>query len=145
MYSSIVVNQRVFARCSSDISILVPVSFNVSIYRCYHHVMSNIEFASKIKKWPLDISLHNVRSVCPISILFSLFQYFLNIIEIKTHLDAISSVTILAWFDYPSIVLFNFVLIFIIYSNFFGPLMIIPQELEILLVLQPIFDMESQR
>jgi len=145
MYSTLIANQRVFTGCCSDVSIPIPVSFDVSINRCYHHVMSDVKFAFEIKKRPLYVSLNNISSVCSIGIFFSLLQYFLNVIEIETHGYPVSSVTILSWFDYPSIVLFNFVLVFVILLNFFGSLMIIPQKLEILLVLQLIFDVKSQR
>jgi len=72
------------------------------------------------------------------------FDYGFDLIEIQAHLDAIASVAVLAWFDYPGVVLFGSFLLFIfIYS--LCSFVIILKKFKILGVLQALLDVECQR
>jgi hypothetical protein len=59
-------NEIVFAifdvileRCSANVALSIPVTFELAIYAGHHHVMSDIEFPPKIQKWLLQILLND--------------------------------------------------------------------------------------
>jgi len=142
---SIIVDKRVFAGGGSDVAVFVPISFDIPIYASYHHVMTKIEFASVVEERPLDVGLDDVGSIGPISILLPLLKHFFYVLESEAHFNPVASVAVLPRFNNPSIILLDFGFILVIFDDFFGSFVIIPQKLKIFLIFKPILDMESQR
>lgn len=83
----------------------VPVSFDDSVYRGHHYIVTKIELPSVVQQRSLYVGLDNEGTITAIWILLSFLDDSLDLLESETHLDAIATIAVLSWFDNPSIVL----------------------------------------
>lgn len=63
-------------RSRSYIALCIPISASHSIKVSNEHIMSDIEFTVVVKKWPIDVHLHNISSFSVIFVLFILNAAF---------------------------------------------------------------------
>lgn len=106
--------------------------------------MSKVEFPLAIQHRSLNVRLDNVCTVRPIFIYISFLEDSLDLLQSETHLYPISTVTILTRFDNPRVVLLLLALLLIVLGHLLRPLMVVPQKLEILLILHAICDVEGE-
>ena len=87
---------------STNISFLIPISFDFAIDRGYHHKNSNIEFAEVVKKGIREVKLNDQRCLLTffacISRLYDPFSDFLKLVSTR---NTLTSVRKLAWLHYP--------------------------------------------
>jgi hypothetical protein len=107
--------------------------------------VSKVELSLAVQHGSLDVGLHDVCAVSSILIDISFLQHSLDLLQSQTHLNAISAVTILTRFDNPCVELFLLSLLLIVLGHLLSPLMVVPQKLEILLILHAISDVEGER
>lgn len=64
----------VFSRCSSDVTLLIPITFYWPVYAGHKHVVPNIKFPFLVQKWLLNVLLKNISPQTPIAIFLFRFQ-----------------------------------------------------------------------
>lgn len=93
----------IFERCSSYITLLVPVALDDAVDGSDHHVMPDIKFSPLVEKRLFKIALNDI--CLEISIVVSLFslQNSFDFLQIHAYCNPIPSVCELPWFYDPHI------------------------------------------
>lgn len=63
------ISQSKLLRARSNVTVLVPISFDIPIIRCDQHVATNVEFSRFIKQWLIKVFLNNKCDILPIVVL----------------------------------------------------------------------------
>ena len=98
-------------RWSSYITLIIPITFNNSIYRSNNNIMPNIKFPILIQQWLLNIFLYDICFKWTIWMPLFTFYYLFYCICFKMDCYTVSSICTLSWLYYPcaaSINLFHF-------------------------------------
>lgn len=138
-----ILRQGILIRRGPDIAVFVPIPFDDSVYRGHHNIVAEVKFPAVVQQRPLDVGLHDEGAIAAVWVLLSLLDDCFDLLESQAHFYAIATVAVLSRFDDPSIVLLDVTFLLTGFGDFFGPLVVIFQELEVLLVLKPIFDVEG--
>lgn len=91
---------------STDISVLIPVTFLISVDARHTDIGSDVEFAFLVEEWH-DVFLDDVGTSSTHFVSFVAFDDLNDLIDAFDYLDACSSVCVLAWFHKPSISFFS--------------------------------------
>ena len=103
-----------FSTRSSNVSLLVVISFKVAIDTCSHGICANIELSSVVQKRVVDILLHYAGSFPRFSALF--YDSF-DIIVFFCNLDPLPSICVLSRFYNPHIQLIVVLPILVVVSK----------------------------
>lgn len=144
MDASGILSQGVLVGRGPDVSVFVPISFDDSVYRGHHDVMAEVELPAIVQQRPLDVGLHYESTIAAVWVFLSLLDDCFDLLESQAHLYAIATVAVLSGFDDPSVVLFDVAFLLTGFGDFFGPLVVVFQELKVLFILKTIFDMECK-
>ncbi len=102
-------------RCS-DISWLIPISFNYSINGCYQQVMSNIKFSAIIEEG-FKIFLNNISFELTIFMKLFIFHQPLYL-TCRRHTNAITTIGILSRFYNPYTLFFLKLLLLELFNSY---------------------------
>lgn len=113
-------------RCSSQITILIPISFLISIDTCQNDICSDIKLSFLVKERH-NVLLDDMGSRSTQFVYFLLLYYFFYLLYALNYLDSCTSVCVLSRFNQPCISFFRSktmfkLLIFIFFLLFFNKL-----------------------
>jgi hypothetical protein len=97
--------QIIFRRGCSNIALSIEISLHLTVHASYHHIVPNVKFSLLIEQRFFDVILNNKRFWRTISIFLLFFNNIFYFLKSQTDLNTITSVRILSWLDYPSVVL----------------------------------------
>jgi hypothetical protein len=78
---------------------MIPVPLQVAIAGNCQGIGSNVKLSILVQQWLLHVLMNDVRSLPPIYV--RLVYQALDMVKVSAHLDATSSVGVLAWLDNP--------------------------------------------
>lgn len=120
----------------------IPVPFHLAIYAVQHDVVSEIELPSFVQQRPFYVLLQDVGFISPITVGLPSLKDALDLVELETDYDAVSTIGVLSRFDDPRIELMNRLrVVFVVLGD--GIVML--QKLQVFVVLKSVLDVEGQR
>lgn len=84
---------------SSQITLIIPISLEITIHCCYECKTSYIKFSIFVKKRLLNVFLNYIRSFLAIYICVG--DDFFNLLQFSADLNATTSISVFTWFYYP--------------------------------------------
>jgi hypothetical protein len=133
---------REFSTTRPQISVLIPISLQISIYCAHQSVCSYVKLSHFVKQRLLYVLLHNKRSLVSVDI--RVLHHPLYLVQVLAHLNTEPSVCVLSWLHYPqSLAEFGH---FIKYGSFIWILTFMVEllEFEELRIIESFLDMEGQ-
>ena len=140
-----VLRESVLVGCGAHVAVFVPIPFDESVYRGHHDVVAQVELSAVVQQGSLDVGLDDEGAVTAVWVFLSLFEDGFDLLESEAHLDAVAAIAVLSGLDNPGIVFLDVPLFLTSPGDFFGPSVVVLEELEVLLVLEPVLDVEGKR
>jgi len=97
-----------FIRACADVPFRVPVCPKDPVYAGDKHVSADIELPILIKEGFIHVLLDDVSYITPVAVFLPVLDDILYLVQFLTYLDAIPSIGVLSWFNYPDILSLSF-------------------------------------
>lgn len=120
----------------------IPVPLHLAIYAVQHDVVPEIELPSFVQQRPFYVLLQDVGLISAITMGLPGLEDALDLIELKTDYDAVSTIGVLSRFDDPRIELMNRLRVVLV---ILGDGIVMLQKFQVFIVLESVLYVEGQR